>query len=405
MGVMRRTKARLAAGALAAVSGTALLSACGTGTGAGPDEIVIGVVEDASGPGAAYSKLGVAAIRAAVDDINADGGVLGKTLRVVARSDESNPSKSPTVTRRLIGQDGASAVLFTTGSGSIIANKTVLQDAKVPGIAATSFTTEVVAQPDADYMYIHVPSTVYQADTFAGAFRKIGARRIAIFTDTSAAIVSYVETYREKFAEAGFDLVAEERAPTDAKDVTAQVSRIASAEPDAVLVATVGGQAEVLFHNAAADMLRGVQRFSLASIGNQPQMWKLANPGALDGLVFTGALSADNPRTTELRQRLTASNGPEFRMTDYEAQAYSATRLMADAIERSGTGTPADVHKALNATTAVPSYFGQPSYTVSYAPDKHDGADGPCGLVLTVFRDNKPAGPWDVHQPACEGQS
>jgi branched-chain amino acid transport system substrate-binding protein len=390
------------AGAVAVIAALAL-TACG---GSGSDDsgdVVLGLVEDTSGPGAAYSKITAGSVRAAVDEINAKGGVLGgRKLRIEAGNDGSDPSKSPTVTRKIIGK-GAVAVLFPTGSGAILANKSVMQQSKVVGIAPTSATAQLATPPDNDYFYIQVPSTEHQSQAFVGAFQAAGIKKLAIFSDDTPTIASYNKVFVPAFEKAGIEIVRQEHASVKATDVTAQVSRIRDAEPDAVLATSVGGQLEVLFHNTAQPMLGDkVKRFSLASIGNQPALWKLAKPGALDGLVYTSHVAPDNPRTKELRAALEAKNGPDFVMTDYDADAFNAVYLVKNAIEKAGSADPAKIHEAMNQTTKFPSYFGQANFTVSFNATKHDGADGPCGLVFAEFEDNKPAGKWDGYQPECK---
>ena len=59
-----------------------------------------------------------------------------------------------------------------------------------------------------------------------------------------------------------------------------------------MMVTSLGGAFEVLAQNTLASQLKPRSRFSLASIGNQPDSWKLANPGALNGFVFMGSINS-----------------------------------------------------------------------------------------------------------------
>lgn len=386
----------------AAMTGLLVLSGCAGGSG-GTDEdtILLGLVEDTSGPGAAYSQITSASVRAAVDRVNSEGGVLGSKLELVADDDGSDPSRSPTVTRRIIGE-GVSAVFFTTGSGAIIANKSVMQQAEVPGLPVTSAATQVIEPPDADYMFLQAVTTDLQGQAFVGAFEAIGAERIAILSDNTPTMAAYNEVLEAQINEAGIEIVAHEEAATDTSDVTAQVSRVDRADPDAVLVSTVGGQIEVLYQNTAHSILdEDVQMFSLSSIGNQPQLWDQADEGALDGLVYVGTLTDDNPRLAEAREVFEEANGTDAVMTDYDAQAYNAVRMLATAIEDAGSAEPADVHAALEQLSGFEAYFGLPEFTISYEPGNHVGADGACGVVFTQFEGGEPVGAWDRYQPSC----
>ena len=139
----------------------------------------------------------------------------------------------------------------------------------------------------------------------------------------------------------------------------------------------------------------------LTSWFKSSQLWGQADSGALDGLVYVGAITDENPRTKEAREVMEAANDDDYVMTDYDAQAYSAVKMVANAIEETGSAEPADVHKALNSTSGFEAYYGLPDFTVSYTEDDHDGADGACGVVFTVFDGSEPSGAWDEYQPSC----
>ncbi len=189
--------------------------------------------------------------------------------------------------------------------------------------------------------------------------------------------------------------MAEEEAAVDTSDVSAQVARLSDAEPDAVLVSSVGGGFEVLAQNTLFQQMQDTTRFSLAAIGNQPDSWELANPGALEGLIFMGSLNPENELTNELRDFLEPKRDDDWAMTAYDAQAWDAIHILAEAIETAGTADdPAAINAAIQQTTDYEAHFGQPGFTLSYAADKHVGTDGLCGLSLIQFDgDNQPRGP------------
>src|SRR5690606_39512390 len=111
-GLMRR--ARVLAWVLAA----ALLPAgCAQVREPVDDYIVIGMDEDSTGPGASYSTIAGNTVRAAVNRLNADGGIGGKEVRLVVENDESSPTNTPSIIRKLVDQ-GASAIVLATGRGS-----------------------------------------------------------------------------------------------------------------------------------------------------------------------------------------------------------------------------------------------------------------------------------------------
>ena len=198
--------------------------------------------------------------------------------------------------------------------------------------------------------------------------------------------------------------MAQEKAPLDANDVTAQVLRIKEKSPDAVLVSSLGGQLEVLFENTLYQQMRKAPRFSLASIGNQPATWALARPNALDGLVYVASIASNNPRSATLSKLLASKQGDKFTaLTAYEAQGYDAVQIVKLAIEKAGSDEPVLIKTAIEHISGFKPTFGSDQFTISFSPTKHIGTDGLCGLVLMQFKGNKPLAPWKTYQANCGG--
>jgi branched-chain amino acid transport system substrate-binding protein len=386
------------------------LAAAGCGGRGGSDEptdgtakgepIIIGMDEDSTGPGASYSTIAGKTIRLAIQDINDKGGVLGRPLRLVVENDESDPTKVPAVLQKLHSQ-GAKALFLQSGSAAVMQAKSTLTQLGLPAIAPTGVTATLVEPPDNELIYMLANTTTDWADVYCGAFRAANVTRLGILTDDTATIAAL-----NKALLAGMScvtVVATEKGAANASDLSAQVARLKNANPDAILVTSVGGAFEVLAQNTLAAQMKGKLRFSLASIGNQPSSWKLANPGALEGLVFMGSINTENPRTKALIDFLKQKNGDDYEVTAYDAQGWDSVQLLKLAIEKAGgPDDPRKLNEAIQSITGYQATFGQPSFTLSFSATKHLGADGPCGLSLIEFgADNRPKGPWATYQPPC----
>lgn len=371
------------------------------------DYIVIGMDEDSTGPGASYSTIAGTTVRATIDRINAEGGINGREVRLVVENDESSPTNTPSIIRKLTDQ-GAAAVILSTGSGAALQAKQVSKSSEIVTIAPTALTDAVAGPPGNEYAYM-VPNPLAQyADVYCGAFEATGKKKLGILADSSPAISGILSTLDPKLQEC-IDVVGTQKAAVDTADLTAGVSRLLAAEPDVVLVASVGGSFELLAHNTLHRLAPDLQRFSLASIGNQPESWGLADPGSLDGLVYMGSLSNDNPRTDKLERWLKTIKGPDYSLTAYDAQAYDSVMMLKRAIELAGTHTdPKLLNEAMQQVRDMPASFGQEPLTLSFTPDSHIAPDSACGLVLIEFGPkNTPTGPWSNFQPECateEGQ-
>ena len=362
--------------------------------------IIIGMDEDSTGPGASYSTIAGNTIKLAVQDLNDKGGVLGHPLKLVIENDESDPTKVPATLQKLAGA-GAKLLLLQSGSAAIIQAKPTLTQLGLPAIAPTGVTSTLVAPPNNELIYMLANTTTDWAKVYCGAFQAANVKKLAVLTDDTTTIAALDKALFA--AMSCVQIVGNEKGASNASDLSSQVARLKNAKADAVMVTSVGGAFEVLAQNTLGAQIAGTPRFSLASIGNQPSSWKLANPNALDRLIFMGSINSQNPRTQALTALLKQKNGASYETTAYDAQAWDTVQIVKAAIEKAGgADDPKKLNAAIQSITAYPATFGQANFTLTFSGSKHLGADGLCGLSLIQFgSDNKPKGPWATYQPPC----
>ena len=122
-----------------------LLAAAIAATGAAQaQDIKLGFNGDLSAsPSAQSGKAGVIGIQAAIDDINAAGGVLGRKLTLVVRDDQSQPPKSIQNMSDLIDNEKVVAVFGPTNSGNAMAWKHLPNTKKIPVIGNVGSGTDI----------------------------------------------------------------------------------------------------------------------------------------------------------------------------------------------------------------------------------------------------------------------
>lgn len=389
-----------------AVLAALLLSACGGGAAGSdnddPDTIVLGEITDTSGGASAYAPYTSVGMQLAIDEINEAGGIDGKQLELISESDGSDTTQTPTLMRRLI-EDGADVIMMNSGSASAIAGKSVCVEEQILCVASTNLSADIIEPPNADNIYILGPTSAGIGESFAAGMQEAGFSKLAVIADDVPTIQGYVPALVGAITEAGLTQVAEEKVAPDASDVSAQIARVKASAPDVVLVMSLGGQTEALVQNALHAQLPDVQRFSLASIGNQPTTWELADEGALEGLVFAGSVDATNTRTSDFAAKLAEVGGEFSALTAYGVQGYDSVYLVKEALSMAeDIDDKSTYNAAFQQVSGYEATYGQDGFTLSYAADKHVGSDGNCGLVLATFGpDNKPGEPWPVYQPGC----
>src|SRR4029077_11183406 len=84
--------------------------------GVSKSEIVIGTLQDLSGPIVAFSKQLVHGMNMRVDEINAQGGINGRKRKLVVEDHGYDPKKAVLGTQKLVQKDKIFAMVGTIGS-------------------------------------------------------------------------------------------------------------------------------------------------------------------------------------------------------------------------------------------------------------------------------------------------
>jgi branched-chain amino acid transport system substrate-binding protein len=73
--------------------------------GVSKDEIIIGTIQDLSGPVAAYGKAARNGIQLRVDEINEQGGINGRKIKLIVEDNAYDPKRAVLAAQKLVNQD------------------------------------------------------------------------------------------------------------------------------------------------------------------------------------------------------------------------------------------------------------------------------------------------------------
>jgi branched-chain amino acid transport system substrate-binding protein len=124
----------------------------------------LGVDLAITGTGALYCKDGVDAVKLAVEEINAQGGFLGKhPIKLFIRDTHTKPDVAVREAKDLILRDKVRCVLGTYSSACAVAIKPVCQEYRVLHIPAISNSENITKINFSPYTYQVVPNSYMQA--------------------------------------------------------------------------------------------------------------------------------------------------------------------------------------------------------------------------------------------------
>jgi branched-chain amino acid transport system substrate-binding protein len=209
------------------------------------DTIKIGFPIPLSGPTAVYGKPVLAGAQMAVAEINANGGVLGKKLEILARDSKANADESVRLSRELIIKDGVDFLVGTLTSAEAPAVSTVAKENKIVFIAPTSKST-ILTDPEHIHPYIFRVSSNTDVEGLAGATlmaRWNDVKTVATIApdyaygrDSIAAFISALKKVRPDI-----QIVDQEWPKLGEPDFTAFITAQMSKKPDAVYCSLFAG--------------------------------------------------------------------------------------------------------------------------------------------------------------------
>ena len=109
-------KLKRIASALAILAGATFANAAAATQGVSKDEIVVGSIQDLSGPLAGFSKPARNGMQMRVDEINALGGVNGRKIKLIVEDSGYDPKKGILATQKLAQNDKIFAMIGTIGT-------------------------------------------------------------------------------------------------------------------------------------------------------------------------------------------------------------------------------------------------------------------------------------------------
>jgi branched-chain amino acid transport system substrate-binding protein len=222
-----RSTARLLAGV------TLLLGGILAAGAARAEEFKIGFVLSLTGPNAVIGKITLAGAQAGIEMINNSGGIGGMKAALIVCDVQSVEQQAVICARKLAQQDKVQMML---GTGSTPQTLAILPTIEAAGIPLFSIASgPATYSPVKKFVFKGISG---QADTIPPEVEYLKSKkmlRIAMIHDNGPLGADISSVFKEKIAGTGIEIVdTQVYSPTDT-DVTAQVTRMRAANPDAVL--------------------------------------------------------------------------------------------------------------------------------------------------------------------------
>lgn len=305
----------------------------------------IGFVSATSGPLKETGNSTAVAIKLAVDEINAKGGVEGHKLDFIQYDTSSDPRQA-SVAVRTLAED--KKVLAIVGPLSSAETAVAANDAERLQVLMLPYSSSAPGITDGKKFTWRLSAT--EDKQFARLLTSMHRKNVAMKTadiiyvsDDRIANITGTKVYLPLLKKAGVNVLRSVSMNINSFDVSAQIAQIMQDKPDIVGVAANYSQAVTVLRELRR------QHFAGRAIGSQlfsdPNLVKVFGNDANGMLFVSGFWRHKNAQTEAFAERfmkaMVTAGYPERSPHHVDAQAYDTVFLLKQAIERSHvTGDP-----------------------------------------------------------------
>jgi branched-chain amino acid transport system substrate-binding protein len=301
------------------------------------EPIVFGMVAPMTGDAAEYGTQLERGVRLAVDEINAAGGINGRQVELDICDDKCDPYEASLCAQKMTANEKIFAVIGHVCSSCTLAAGPIYDKAGLTDMTVSSTNPEVTKKG-----WTHVFRTVandgMQGPLIADlAFNKLGKTKVAIIYANNDYGKGLLDATQPAVTKLGAEVVAVETfAPGVDKDFSAQLTKIAQAEPDTLVLLTDYSEGGLIVKQRIAAGLGDIA--VIASGGNSHQSFIDLGGAGAEGVFFLNYFDADNPDklVQEFVKKYVALYN-EKPATEIAPYGYEAPYIYKMAIEKGAT--------------------------------------------------------------------
>lgn len=332
-----------------------------------PETVELGVILGLSGPISVYGNPQQQAIQLAFEEINA-AEYLGEgvTLTAIFEDAQGDPEQAINAMTKLVEEDQVVGVIGPTLSSQAFAADPVAQENGTPVMGVSNTASGITdmgdfvfrnSLPESDV----IPGTVSQAVEIL-ELESVGV----LYGDDDDFTLSGYDVFIDALDENGVEILGEETFAVGDVDMSAQLTNLLSAEPDALVVSALAAEA-IQIITQARDL--GFDGPIIGGNGlNSPDVIEQsgeAAEGVIVGAAWNIAAVEVDPLSAAFATAFEDATGnpPD----QFAAQAYTGAWLFATAIRCADSVERAAVRDAL----AAIEDFESPLGTFSFAEDRN----------------------------------
>jgi branched-chain amino acid transport system substrate-binding protein len=328
----------------------AVISACLTTQALAQDSVIkIGVNQPLTGVVAASGNMVTAGTKIAADEINAQGGILGKKIQLFIEDNKSNPTEAAGAAEKLITRDHVTALIGAWSSTYTLAVMPKLLEYGVPMIVETSSADKITTLGN-PYIFRISPTNSTEAKSFARFADALDIKKADFLVVNNDWGMGAAAEFGKMLKDKGLVVNRSLNMDASAQDLSAQLTNLKGTDSDTLFITTGVEQMTLLLKQARG---LGLKRRVVTTGGTLPDQLIEQAGSAADNSYHDAMFAPWFPETAPDpaaaksfiaawgKAGLPAGGMPEG------ARGYDAVRVLAKAIEKAGAADSEKIRAAL----------------------------------------------------------
>jgi branched-chain amino acid transport system substrate-binding protein len=342
--------------------------------GVSKDEIILGSIQDLSGPLAGFGKQIRLGMTLRVDEINEQGGVNGRKLKLLVEDSKYDPKNAVLAAQKLVNQDKIFAMVGHLGTAQNMAAMPVQFQKNVVNFFPVTAAREMY-EPFHKLKYSFAATYFDQMkNSLPKVVKEKGAKKVcAVYQDDEFGL-EVLRGAKEGLKSIGMDMAEEASFKRGATDFGSQMQKLAAAQCDFVVLGTI--IRETVGTVATARKLGFNPTFMGSSALYTDLIHKLGGP-AMNGIYAT--MTVQNPYLDDASQPVRFwANKYKTKFNEdptvFSVYGYNIIDTFAKAAGKAGGNLTTDSFvKAMDTMTIPSDIFG--SAQATFGPNKRLGSN------------------------------
>ena len=339
------------------------------GGAAAQETVKVGGLFPLSGNAASAGAQTKAAVELAVEIINGQHpdvkgiagaglpGLKGGKIELVPADHQGNPSTGQSQALRLIQQEKVAAIIGAYHSSVTFAATQMAERYGVPWVVGDSVASNITGR-GFKYVFRVTPIATDFAYNYMKFLSDVKAqgqpvKSLGVVYENTDYGTSVSDTLRKAIKENGFELVADIPYSANTTDVSSQVLQLRDKKPDAVVF--ISYTPDAILYMKTLKQLDYRPPIAIADDAGFSDPAFIKNVGTIaQGMMNRSAWDVGKPGsvTARINELFKAKTG--YELDDTSGRNMQAMLVLADAINRAGSGKPDAIRDALKATDLKP---------------------------------------------------